>query len=266
MGWVYLDDAMPDNPKVDGLSDSAFRLWINLLCYCNKHDTRGRVDELSIKKSGTSSQLPANLRRTSELVSAGLLDESCSETHVYEIHDYNIYQGKSVEKARKRKRDRERMRKKRGADGHGDIRDNSGDKVATKKRQSPPPLTHTHTQPPSPPGGDDEVCSEERELLGSPISEGAILDAFSAVLWKVASKGINPASRANMELISNWLSMLRSRHDHNQQAMQKEILGEFVGFSKSVAGGRFVIQHCALGAFLKKTPKNGWRDFYLEAA
>jgi hypothetical protein len=38
-----MDDNFTDHPKVDALSDSAFRLHVAGLCYCAKHLTDGHV-------------------------------------------------------------------------------------------------------------------------------------------------------------------------------------------------------------------------------
>lgn len=43
MGWVRLDDNFADHPKVIGLSDKAFRLFIMGLCYANRHLTDGLI-------------------------------------------------------------------------------------------------------------------------------------------------------------------------------------------------------------------------------
>jgi hypothetical protein len=41
--WVNLDDQLPEHPKVDGLSDLAFRLYIAGICYANRHLTDGFI-------------------------------------------------------------------------------------------------------------------------------------------------------------------------------------------------------------------------------
>ncbi len=42
--WVKLDDAMPDDPDVDSLSDGAFRLYVAGICYCGRYLTDGYID------------------------------------------------------------------------------------------------------------------------------------------------------------------------------------------------------------------------------
>jgi hypothetical protein len=51
MPYVMLDDKFPEHPKIDVLSDAAFRLMVAGICYCNRHTTDGlvhtpRVDRL----------------------------------------------------------------------------------------------------------------------------------------------------------------------------------------------------------------------------
>src|SRR5207249_2516115 len=41
--WVRIDDSMPDNPVMAGLSDAAFRAWVESLCYCSRNLTDGYV-------------------------------------------------------------------------------------------------------------------------------------------------------------------------------------------------------------------------------
>jgi hypothetical protein len=40
---VNLDDNFPDHPKVDGLSDGAFRLQVAGICYAHRHLTDGII-------------------------------------------------------------------------------------------------------------------------------------------------------------------------------------------------------------------------------
>lgn len=82
MTWIKLEDKTPRHPKVAGLSDRAFRVWIHSLCYASEFLTDGL--------------LPVAFMRTVkqsviyELVSAGLWlkDGDGSIT----IHDYLEHQ------------------------------------------------------------------------------------------------------------------------------------------------------------------------------
>ena len=45
MTWIKLDDGFPNNPKIVGLSDHSFRLYIAGLCYSGKYLTDGFIPE-----------------------------------------------------------------------------------------------------------------------------------------------------------------------------------------------------------------------------
>lgn len=83
MTWVYLDDRYPEHPKIDGLSDGAFRLHTSAICYANSHLTDGIIpaDRLS--------RLMPKFRKAyvTELTQRLLWIELPGGTH-YEIHDY----------------------------------------------------------------------------------------------------------------------------------------------------------------------------------
>lgn len=81
MPWVRLDDAMPDHPKVAPLSNGAFRLFIEGLCYANRFLTDGRVH---------TSAIPGQRRRyVTELLDSGLWSK---DDDGYLVHDYLRYQ------------------------------------------------------------------------------------------------------------------------------------------------------------------------------
>jgi hypothetical protein len=82
--YVRLDVLMPENPKVSGLSDKAFRMYVELLCYCGRQRTDGLVDGRTWKRSGTQ-------RGRSELLTLGLVDpllEGDDGGSGVVIHDY----------------------------------------------------------------------------------------------------------------------------------------------------------------------------------
>lgn len=44
MSWLRVDDGFASHPKIAKLSDSEFRVWMRLLCYCAKYRS-GEVSE-----------------------------------------------------------------------------------------------------------------------------------------------------------------------------------------------------------------------------
>lgn len=79
--WLKLDDGLPDNPKVEELSDGAFRLYISALCHAQRHLTDGHI-----KASRVSRLVPRfKASYVDELVSARLWESNGAG---YLIHDF----------------------------------------------------------------------------------------------------------------------------------------------------------------------------------
>jgi hypothetical protein len=78
-----LDDRFTEHPKVDGLTDAAFRLHVAGICYCNRHRTDGKL------AAATVPRLVPRFRRAAlaELVSRGIWYD-LNGAGEYEIHDY----------------------------------------------------------------------------------------------------------------------------------------------------------------------------------
>ena len=48
--WVKMDDKLPSNPKVDRLSDGAFRLYVSSLCHCGAYLTDGWIEKKTVAR------------------------------------------------------------------------------------------------------------------------------------------------------------------------------------------------------------------------
>lgn len=74
---------MPEHPKISGLSDKAFRTFVELLCYCGRQRTDGLVDARTWRKHGTP-------KAREELMSAYLVHPVMGESDAngVVIHDY----------------------------------------------------------------------------------------------------------------------------------------------------------------------------------
>lgn len=90
--YIRLHDGMPDHPKVEALSDKAFRLLVTTWCWCSRHLTDGRVPMAVWRKRGTP-----KARR--ELVEAGLVEQH--DDHVM-MHDYLDHQRSADEVAERK--------------------------------------------------------------------------------------------------------------------------------------------------------------------
>jgi hypothetical protein len=121
MGWVRLDDNFADHPKVIGLSDTAFRLYIEALCYSNRQLTDGFIPMAVYLKASKNDDADF-------LIEAGLWEEVPLG---YQIRSYDEYQPLREKVEEKREQARERLRRFR------EKREGNAD-------ETPPP---THTQP-----------------------------------------------------------------------------------------------------------------------
>lgn len=81
--YIRVHDGMPDHPKIDPLSDTAFRLLITSWCWCSRHLTDGRMPKVTWAKRGTP-----KARR--ELLAVGLVTDDGSE--FVQFHDYLEHQ------------------------------------------------------------------------------------------------------------------------------------------------------------------------------
>lgn len=82
--WEYIrvDVLLPEHPKVEGLSDKAFRALIELWCYCGRQHTDGIVTDRQWKA--------VNARARAELEAAGLARPMDMGGAV--MHEYTEYQ------------------------------------------------------------------------------------------------------------------------------------------------------------------------------
>ncbi len=112
--YIRLHDGMPDHPKVVGLSDAAFRLYVEALCWCSKYLTDGAVPAAGMRRMGGWSP-----EAVGELASAGLIHPADDASHMrshnasqngsqsppvtWMMHDYTEHQRTAAEVAAVRK-------------------------------------------------------------------------------------------------------------------------------------------------------------------
>lgn len=80
--FIKIHDNIEENPKVEALSDKAFRHLIGLWCYCSRNWTDGKVSGATMRRKTT----PATLRN---LIDAGLVERDGDD---YQMHDYLEHQ------------------------------------------------------------------------------------------------------------------------------------------------------------------------------
>jgi hypothetical protein len=94
--YIRLHDGMPDHPKVVGLSDAAFRLYVEAMCWCSRYLTDG-----VLKPAALRHWAPRPVR---ELTEVGLIEHHGSPPgpERWLIHDYTEHQRTAVQVAEAR--------------------------------------------------------------------------------------------------------------------------------------------------------------------
>lgn len=98
MTWIKLDDRSPRHPKVAGLSDKAFRVWVQGMCYASEFLTDGLLPVAFMRG------VPSKIK--TELVGSGLWRERGSAE--VDIHDYLEHQSSRADIEKERDRNRRR--------------------------------------------------------------------------------------------------------------------------------------------------------------
>ena len=124
MPYLNIDDGMDEHPKIEALSDAAFRLYVCSMLYAARTGTDGLV-ALSKARRLTES---AGDGVAAELVRAGAwhdLGEGCSDSRTclpgaqghYVIHDYLQWNHSAHWWAERRRKDQERQAEWRAKHG-----------------------------------------------------------------------------------------------------------------------------------------------------
>ena len=167
MGWVRLDDNFADHPKVIALSDSSFRLYIEGLCYANRHLTDGFIPSAVYTKLSRNDDADF-------LIEAGLWEQVDKGYH---IRSYDEYQPTREKIEGKRAEARERLKR---------YREKQGNAVETQKKRQPQP---NPTQPN--PSSLDIDISKELVVLPRVKSAKESVSRISQKLSEARSQGIN---------------------------------------------------------------------------
>lgn len=80
--YITVHEGMPDHPKIEGLSDGAFRLLVTAWCWCSRNLTDGFIPDASWSKRGTA-------RSRQKLVEVGLVEVVSGGVR---MHDYTEHQ------------------------------------------------------------------------------------------------------------------------------------------------------------------------------
>lgn len=117
MTWTRLSDDFPDDPRVLGLTDAAFRCHVSAIIWCNQQLTDGRLPKAALIKAS----LP-NVGRADELA-AELVESGLWSAHAghWQLDWEDQELAANVERRAQQNRDRQdTYRKRRDAHSSGD--------------------------------------------------------------------------------------------------------------------------------------------------
>lgn len=172
MSWVRLDDNFPNHPKVIGLSDKAFRLYISGLCYASHYLTDGLIIEPVLKRLEGYEALE-------ELVGIGLWLET---TKGFLIASYSEYQSSKSEVEKAKEANRERVARWKAK------QDANGITNALLKE----PHTHIHTH--------NKISSEVEVAIPTPRVKTA-KEAVERIVVKLAEARKNGINAWNLSVL-----------------------------------------------------------------
>ena len=114
MGWVRIDDNFADHPKIIGLSDAAFRLFITGLCYSNRQLTDGIIPYQMVNAwVGDDPSKPSD-----ELEDQNLWERVDKG---FRIRSYDEYQPTKQQVEKQRAEARERIKRYRESKSNGNV-------------------------------------------------------------------------------------------------------------------------------------------------
>lgn len=157
MTWFKLDDRVLEHPRMLGLSDGAFRLWVAGLAYCSRHLTDGRIPAKALTTLSVSLDRPGKVDGyVEELVEAGLWIEAARPAG-WEVDGYLAHQQSRAQVEAARERGRAYRARVRAHDATRASAETRGERARTD--------TDTEdVTPPKPPPGPGETGDNPPEL------------------------------------------------------------------------------------------------------
>lgn len=157
MVWVKIDDHFTDNPKIEKLSDRAFRLHVAGLCYCGANLTDGFVPDDRVRRL-----LPSVTKRmVAELVECNVWLPADGG---YEIKSFLEYNPSKAKVDQDRAEAAERQRRWRSS-----RRESQRDKQRESRLPRPDP---SRPDPSRPEGSRDGSTGSPLAVVSSPAPSG----------------------------------------------------------------------------------------------
>lgn len=169
MAWVRLHDGAMTHPKIVGLSDKAFRLWVWGLSYSQQHLTDGAIPAVAV---------PGRLKRAAaDLMAARLWDAVGADFTVHDYLDWNDSRATVTQKRTEAKARMANARERR----NGDRR--SGDPfVGSSQNVRANDLSRTSTEVLRRVGLGNTEASDPKKENGRVLSDDALGDRAHALL------------------------------------------------------------------------------------
>lgn len=107
--WIRLTVDFPDNPKIAGLSDSAFRMLVELICWSKSQLTDGFIpDGVMRQRWKTQSLTDSDSESLTELLTNSRTHPSLAAVEGgYQLHDYSQHQETKEQVEAQREKNRE---------------------------------------------------------------------------------------------------------------------------------------------------------------
>lgn len=217
--WIAVHDGMPDHPKIENLSDRAFRALVTLWCYCGRYHTDGHIST----KKWVQIASPSARR---ELLAAGLV-ETRSDGSV-DMHDYLHWQRSATEVEQV-------VEAKRSAGQQGNherwhVKKNRYDPDCKWCADNPPPpsqtASHMRSQTGSQTGRRGEERREEKDLsdLGAPAAVPNARGAAAAVEHvPPAELNATATRRGGYRLVTDWATRNPGATTSHRRALGKAV-------------------------------------------
>jgi hypothetical protein len=166
--WVRLDDEFAESPKVEKLSDKAFRAHVIAMCYCGRHLTDGRV---SRSRATTIAFMVDNDTVVRELLDAGLWERDGKNYKLHDWQDYNPTKTKVLEERAKAKERKERWKERQKNAVPNTVPERVPNASPSRPVPSQSPLASSGSIDPS----EEEESAEPSEAPSAPASLPGIL-------------------------------------------------------------------------------------------
>jgi hypothetical protein len=201
MAWARLDDQFPDHPKVERLSDAAFRLHVAGICYCARALSDGHIPRRNVRRL-VPDYRPRTLAELLETVwhAAGHACEACPQPEgdgVF-VHDYlAVNPPRSEVEERKAKR---RAAGRAGGQASATARATANGQARGSTPSHPVPIgTQVSSQPQvgsAVPDDDDAMLRTEarRRMVGRTFNDPAAYEA--EIVRKLRAEGWRPPATA----------------------------------------------------------------------